>query len=123
MSVPTLKHQLETINGVTWHWVEAGDGDPIVLLHGIPESWQCWIHQIPTLATQFKVYAFDLKGYGQSDKAEGDYTMNNVAAELISCLDHLSINRFRLAGHDWGVAIGDHVVDQIPNRVERYMRC
>ena len=49
--------------------------------------------------------------------------MNNVAAELISCLDHLSINRFRLAGHDWGVAIGDHVVDQIPNRVERYMRC
>ena len=89
MSVPTLKHQLETINGVTWHWVEAGDGDPIVLLHGIPESWQCWIHQIPTLATQFKVYAFDLKGYGQSDKAEGDYTMNNVAAELISCLDHL----------------------------------
>ena len=55
--------------------------------------------------------------------AEGDYTMSNVAAELIRCLDHLSVDRFRLAGHDWGVAIGDHVVDQIPNRVERYMRC
>ena len=79
MAPPTLNHRSETVGGVTWHWVEAGDGDSVVLLHGIPESWQCWIHQIPTLATQFKVYAFDMKGYGQSDKAEGDYTMNNVA--------------------------------------------
>lgn len=118
-----LTHRTETVDEITWHWVEAGDGDPVVLLHGIPESWSCWKHQIPALATQFKVYAFDMKGYGLSDKAEGDYTMNNVAAELIRCLDHLGIDRFRLAGHDWGVAISDHVVDQIPDRVERYMRC
>lgn len=118
-----LTHRTETVDNIAWHWVEAGDGDPVVLLHGIPESWSCWKHQIPALATQFKVYAFDLKGYGLSDKAEGDYTMNNVAAELVRCFDHLGIDRFRLAGHDWGVAISDHVVDQIPDRVERYMRC
>lgn len=123
MADPAFNHNSETVDGVAWHWVEAGDGDPVVLLHGIPESWQCWKHQIPTLATQFKVYAFDLKGYGQSDKSEGDYSMNAVAADLIRCLDHLGIDRFRLAGHDWGVAIGDHVVDQVPQRVERYMRC
>ena len=118
-----LTHRTESVDDVAWHWVEAGDGDPVVLLHGIPESWQCWKHQIPTLATQFKVHAFDLKGYGLSDKADGDYSMHNVAAELIRCLDHIGVNRFRLAGHNWGVAIGDHVVDQIPSRVERYMRC
>tara|TARA_Y100001934_G_scaffold283628_1_gene404961 strand:+ start:7102 stop:8121 length:1020 start_codon:yes stop_codon:yes gene_type:complete len=117
-----ITHHSDTVNGLLWHWVEAGDGDPVVLLHGIPESWQCWKHQIPTLATQFKVYAFDLKGYGQSDKSEGDYTMGNVAAELIACLDHLGIERFRLAGHDWGVAVADNVINLIPDRVERYVR-
>ena len=44
-----------TVNGIKWHWAEAGDGDPVVLLHGIPESWKCWKHQIPKLATQFFV--------------------------------------------------------------------
>jgi pimeloyl-ACP methyl ester carboxylesterase len=121
MSGPT--HHTKEVEGVKWHWVEAGDGEPVVLLHGIPESWQCWKHQIPTLATQFRVLAFDLKGYGQSDKKEGDYTGTNVARELIAVLDSLGIDRFRLAGHDWGAVIGDHICNHIPARIERYMRC
>ncbi len=112
-----------TVNGINWHWAEAGDGDPVILLHGIPESWRCWKHQIPKLATQFKVYAIDLKGYGLSDKKEGDYSMNNVASEILDLLDHLKIENFRLAGHDWGVAISDNIIDQAPERVERYVRC
>ena len=111
------------VNGIKWHWAEAGDGDPVILLHGIPESWKCWKHQIPKLATQFKVYAIDLKGYGLSDKREGDYSMNNVASEILDLLDHLKISSFRLAGHDWGVAISDNIIDQAPERVERYIRC
>lgn len=111
------------VNGIKWHWAEAGDGDPVILLHGIPESWKCWKHQIPKLATQFKVYAIDLKGYGLSDKKEGDYSMNNVASEILDLLDHLKISSFRLAGHDWGVAISDNIIDQAPERVERYIRC
>ena len=112
-----------TVNGIKWHWAEAGDGDPVILLHGIPESWKCWKHQIPKLATQFKVYAIDLKGYGLSDKKEGDYSMNNVASEILDLLDHLKISSFRLAGHDWGVAISDNIIDQAPERVESYIRC
>ena len=112
-----------TVNGIKWHWAEAGDGDPVILLHGIPESWKCWKHQIPKLATQFKVYAIDLKGYGLSDKKEGDFSMNNVASEILDLLDHLKISSFRLAGHDWGVAISDNIIDQSPERVERYIRC
>ena len=118
-----IKTKSSTVNGIKWHWAEAGDGDPVILLHGIPESWKCWKHQIPKLATQFKVYAIDLKGYGLSDKKEGDYSMNNVASEILDLLDHLKISSFRLAGHDWGVAISDNIIDQAPERVERYIRC
>ena len=57
-----FRHHTKTVEGVHWHWVECGEGDPVVLLHGIPESWQCWRHQMPKLATQFRVLAFDLKG-------------------------------------------------------------
>ena len=116
-------HKYSTVNGLKWHWVEAGSGDPVVLLHGIPESWKCWQHQIPKLSTQFKVYAIDLKGYGQSDKSEGNYSMNKVAAEIVELLDSIGIDKFRIAGHDWGVAISDNIIDQIPERVERYVRC
>ena len=118
-----IRTKSSTVNGIKWHWAEAGDGDPVILLHGIPESWKCWKHQIPKLATQFKVYAIDLKGYGLSDKREGDYSMNNVASEILDLLDHLKISSFRLAGHDWGVAISDNIIDQAPERVERYIRC
>ena len=118
-----VEHRFENVGGVTWHWVEAGSGEPVVLLHGIPESWQCWRHQIPVLATQFRVLAFDLKGYGQSDTAEGDYSADQVARELLACLDTLGIQRFRLAGHDWGVLISDHIIHQCPQRVLRYVRC
>ena len=118
-----LVHKAKKVKGQKWHWVEAGSGDPVILLHGIPESWKCWKHQIPKLSTQFKVYALDLKGYGQSDKSDGDYSMNNVASEIISLLDSLKIDKFRIAGHDWGVAIADNIIDQIPDRVERYIRC
>jgi pimeloyl-ACP methyl ester carboxylesterase len=117
------QHHTETVDGVQWHWAEMGEGDPVVLLHGIPESWQCWKHQIPTLATQFRVLAFDLKGYGRSDKSEGDYTSRTVASELLACLDAAGVDEYRLAGHDWGVMIADNLVHLAPQRVNRYMRC
>ena len=118
-----IETKTATVNNINWHWAEAGDGEAVVLLHGIPESWRCWKHQIPKLASQFKVYAIDLKGYGLSDKSEGDYSMNNVASEILDLLDYLNIDTFRLAGHDWGVAISDNIIDQAPERVNRYVRC
>jgi pimeloyl-ACP methyl ester carboxylesterase len=118
-----LLHRHEVVNGTTWHWAEVGEGDPVVLLHGIPESWQCWRHQMQILGRQFRVLSLDLPGYGQSDKQEGEYTGNNIARKVLELLDKLGIDRFRLAGHDWGVIVGDHVCDQAARRVERYVRC
>jgi pimeloyl-ACP methyl ester carboxylesterase len=118
-----VTHYKKEVRGLEWHWVETGEGDPVVLLHGIPESWRCWSHQMQALGKQFRVLAFDLKGYGQSDKREGDYSGSAVAAELIQVLDSLGIEKFRLGGHDWGVMIGDHICNRVPDRVEQYVRC
>ncbi|MBI4506704.1 MAG: alpha/beta hydrolase [Chloroflexi bacterium] len=117
-----LRHQLREVDGVLWHWVEAGSGDPVVLLHGIPESWYCWHGEIPALAQQFRVLAIDLKGYGQSDKRDGDYSATNIARELLRLLDELGIARFRLGGHDWGSLVGDRIGAQAPERVVQYVR-
>jgi pimeloyl-ACP methyl ester carboxylesterase len=58
---------------LTWHYVEAGEGEPIVFLHGLPESWYSWHYQLESLSDDYRVIAVDLKGYGQSDKSDGDY--------------------------------------------------
>lgn len=117
-----VTHNTRIVGDQRWHWVEMGQGDPVVLLHGIPESWYCWHHQIPELAQQFRVLALDLKGYGFSDKRDGDYTTPACAAEILKLLDDLGIDRFRLAGHDWGSPIADRICEQAPERVVQYVR-
>ena len=118
-----FQHKTAKVGDLDWHWVEMGEGPAVVLLHGIPESWRCWRHQIPVLATQFRVIALDMKGYGQSDKAEGDYSGSTVARETLALLDHIGVEGFHVAGHDWGVIVADNLCNQVPDRVERYVRC
>lgn len=118
-----FKHQTATVDGLDWHWVEMGEGPALLLLHGISESWRCWRHQMPTLAKQFRVIALDMKGYGQSGKPDTTYAADVVAGETIALLDHLGIDEFHLAGHDWGVMIGGHICNQVHDRVQRYARC
>jgi hypothetical protein len=62
------------------HYVEAGQGTPVILLHGFPETWYCWRHQIPVLADRYDVIAPDLRGYGQTEVARGHwfFIFNNV---------------------------------------------
>ena len=115
-----LGHHEIRAGDLNWHWVEMGNGDPLVLLHGIPESWYCWRYQFEPLAEQFRVIAPDLKGYGRSDKRDGDYTQQNCAIELLTLFDALGLDRFNLAGHDWGAGIGKEIAAQAPGRVIRY---
>ncbi|MGD9868150.1 MAG: alpha/beta fold hydrolase [Hyphomicrobiales bacterium] len=123
MTEIAFEHHEAVVDGLKWHWVECGKGPAVVLLHGIPESWRCWHKQMPVLASQFRVIAIDMKGYGQSDKSEGDYAASTVARETLRLLDHIGIDSFHLAGHDWGVMVGDNICGQAPDRVERYVRC
>jgi pimeloyl-ACP methyl ester carboxylesterase len=118
-----FSHYKKTVNGLDWHWVEEGTGPAIILLHGIPESWRCWQHQIPTLSKQFRVIALDMKGYGQSGKPKGSYAASDVAKETLEFLDSIDVESFHIAGHDWGVVIADNIVSLVPERVEKYIRC
>jgi pimeloyl-ACP methyl ester carboxylesterase len=109
----------ETIN---WHYVEAGKGEPVVLLHGIPDSWYLWHHQIAALSKTHRVIAVDLKGYGQSDKRPGDYRHEGVAQQLLALLDVVGIDSFNLLTHDRGTVQGDWLAAKHPDRVLRYCR-
>ena len=85
------------------HYYEAGDGPPVLLLHGWPQDAWCWRHVIPLLADRYRLIAPDLRGFGQTAApAGGSYNGLTIGADAIALLDALEIDRAHLIGHDWG---------------------
>jgi pimeloyl-ACP methyl ester carboxylesterase len=82
------------------------DAEPIIFLHGFPESHRTWRHQLQSLAPDFRVVAPDQRGFGGSDKPEGveEYETSQPVADLLALADALGIGSFTLVGHDWGGA-------------------
>ncbi|MEV0067518.1 MULTISPECIES: alpha/beta fold hydrolase [unclassified Amycolatopsis] len=109
---------------VRWHFVEAGTSDKpvVVFLHGIPDSWYLFHHQITDLAADFRVLSIDLKGYGQSEKSPGDYRHVGVADQLVGLLDVLGIERPSFVTHDRGGPIVDYLASRHPERIHKYVR-
>lgn len=107
---------------ITWHWVEAGAGEPVVFLHGIPDSWRMWIEQMAALAGRFRVIGIDLRSYGQSDRRTGDHRQEGVAQQLGALLDVIGVSRFNLVTHDRGSVIADYLGANEPHRIIRYIR-
>ncbi|MGB0573198.1 MAG: alpha/beta fold hydrolase [Alphaproteobacteria bacterium] len=107
---------------VRWHFVEAGEGPVLLLMHGIPQSWCMWRPILPELAKHFRCIAIDLKGYGQSDKGRGDYRHEGVADQVIALLDTLGIDRFNLFSHDRGTVQADFIAAKQADRVIRFVR-
>lgn len=71
-----------TANDLDQHYVVAGEGPPVVLLHGFPEFWYAWRHQIPALAAHCTVVAPDLRGYGYTEKPYTGYDKRTMAADI-----------------------------------------
>jgi pimeloyl-ACP methyl ester carboxylesterase len=85
------------------HYLTAGQGEPLVLLHGIPQTSYEWRHVIPLLADRFSIIAPDLRGLGDSSRATSGFDKKTVAADVWRLVhDHLKIDSFFLVGHDWG---------------------
>jgi pimeloyl-ACP methyl ester carboxylesterase len=96
------------VNGVGTEYEVTGDGPPVVLLHGFPDSGRLWRHQVPALAgAGFQVIVPDLRGYGRSDKPAdvGAYSISLLAGDVLAILADLKISRAHLVGHDWGAAL------------------
>ena len=123
----TLPGQRIEANGLTHHVVIAGepDGEPVVLLHGFPDTSYLWRNQIPVLADAgYRVIAPDLRGMGDSDKPDGvkSYSMSNHIGDLRGILAHLGVDGpVRLVGHDWGAGVGWAIATFVPEIVDRYV--
>jgi pimeloyl-ACP methyl ester carboxylesterase len=111
-----------TIGNFTFPVVDHGQGPPVLLLHGFPDSRHLWRYQIPVLAEAgVRVIAPDLRGFGDAPKPEGveHYRTAIIAQEIIGLLDVLQIDQVRLVGHDWGAALAWVLAAYYPQRVER----
>lgn len=109
--------------GVTLNVATAGPeaGEPILFLHGFPESHRTWRHQIEGLSDKYRVVAPDQRGFAASDRPEGveNYETDRIVADLIALADALGLGEFTLAGHDWGGAVAWTAALTHPRRVKR----
>jgi pimeloyl-ACP methyl ester carboxylesterase len=117
--VSDITHRTINANGINVHIAEAGDGPLVLLLHGFPELWYSWRHQLPALAAAgYHAVAPDLRGYGRTDapgKVEA-YSMLNMTADAVGVLDALGEKTAVIVGHDWGSPIAWHCALLYPDR-------
>lgn len=123
-SSPSLAFSLYDIDGLTLHVGEAGpkDGPAVILLHGFPEFWWGWRHQIASLAEAgFRVIVPDQRGYNLSGKPQGrrSYDLDLLAGDILGLADKLGLESFNLAGHDWGGIVAWWIATTHPERVRR----
>ena len=117
-----VTHRTETVNGIRLHWVEAGAGPLVVLLHGFPEFWYSWRHQIPALAAAgYRVVAPDMRGYNDSDKPSGysSYLGEPLSGDVAALIEFCGEQRATVVGHDWGGAVAWMTAMRRPEVVER----
>jgi len=112
-------------NGFTFHCREAGPqgGEPVILLHGFPESSHMWAPLLPVLADAgYRVLAPDQRGYSPGARPEGieNYSYARIASDVIALADAVGFDRFHLVGHDWGAGAGWAVVALYPQRIASY---
>ncbi len=121
MKIKGFTDHLETLNGVEIGWSEGGDGPPLLLLHGFPQTRALWADIAPQLAHEHRVICPDLRGYGQSGKPEdvADYSFRVMAQDQLSLMQHLGFEQFAVAGHDRGARVTHRMALDAPETVSR----
>jgi epoxide hydrolase 4 len=118
-----LAHDIVETNGIHLHVVTAGDphGKPVILLHGFPEFWFGWHHQMPSLVEAgFHVIIPDQRGYNLSDKPGGiePYCMQELVNDIMGLAEHFGLQKINLVGHDWGAAVAWSLAIRHPEKME-----
>ena len=107
-------------NNINISTIIEGDGEPIILVHGWPESWYSWRHQInPLVEAGYKVIVPDVRGYGNSDRPikVSDYSMKKLTSDIIGILDFIEEEKAHIIGHDWGAPISWYTSLLHPDRI------
>jgi pimeloyl-ACP methyl ester carboxylesterase len=117
--VAGVTHRFVQAGEVKLHVAEAGEGPPLLLLHGWPQHWYCWRFLIPRLATRFRVLAPDLRGLGFSEAPPGRYAKATLAADIVALLDAEGLAQVKVISHDWGAYVSFLLALEHPERIER----
>lgn len=109
------------MNNVRLHYVTQGEGKLVILLHGFPEFWYSWRHQIPVLAPHFRVVAPDMRGYNDSEKPKGvaHYRLDLLTADVMGLVRAFGEERAVIVGHDWGGGVAWAFAAHYPQATER----
>ena len=107
------------VNGIDLHYVIGGQGDPLLLLGGWPQTWWAFRKIMPSLAQQFQVIAVDLRGMGSSGKPESGYDKKTMAADILALARHLGHEQVNIAGHDIGSLVAYSFAANHPEAARR----
>jgi pimeloyl-ACP methyl ester carboxylesterase len=117
-----VKHGYATSEGgVKIHYASLGEGPLVVMIHGFPDFWYSWRHQMAALSDRFQVVAIDQRGYNLSDKPKGveSYDMRLLVGDVAAVIRHLGRDKATIVGHDWGGVVAWQVAMFLPQMTER----
>ena len=109
-------------DGVTLAVQDEGEGQPVLFIHGFPDSSRVWRHQVAALtAAGLRAIAPDMRGFGESDRPEGvaQYAISRSVRDMVAVLDALGVQRAHVVGHDWGAVVAWALAAAVPDRVQR----
>jgi pimeloyl-ACP methyl ester carboxylesterase len=117
----TVEHGYANSNGVKIHYASLGRGPLVVMIHGFPDYWYSWRHQMEALSDRFQVVAVDQRGYNLSDKPKGveNYDVSLLVGDVAAVIRHLGKEKAIVVGHDWGGLVAWSVAAFQPQLVEK----
>ena len=120
-----VSHHYADSNGVKIHYASIGEGPLVVMIHGWPDYWFSWHHQMAALADSFRVVALDTRGYNLSDQPAGDehYRFPLLVSDVAAVIRDCGVEKATVVGHDWGGAIAWGIAMSQPAMVERLIIC
>ena len=116
-----VEHRFVSTSRLRMHLVEAGAGEPVLLLHGWLQNWQAWRALMPLLAARHRVLCPDLRGFGSTDAPRDGYGTASLVDDIVGLLDALELDRVLVIGHELGGRLGFHLSLRAPERVRRLM--
>jgi pimeloyl-ACP methyl ester carboxylesterase len=116
-----VKHGYADSNGVKIHYAEVGEGPLVIMIHGFPDYWYTWRHQMKALAGNYRVVAIDQRGYNKSDAPESveDYAFPELLGDVAAVIRHLGEEKAIIVGHDWGASVAWQFAIHMPQMTDK----